>query len=44
MIFEGEYKDGKRNGYGKEYMNPENKILFEGEYLYGRRKKEKNMI
>ena len=33
--FEGEYKDGKRNGKGKEYWN--NKLKFEGEYLDGKR-------
>ena len=33
--FEGEYKDGKRNGKGKEYLY--NYLLFEGEYLYDNR-------
>ena len=32
LIFEGEYSNGKRNGYGKEY-NEEGKLIFEGEYL-----------
>ena len=30
MIFEGEYKNGRKNGKGKE-------LLFEGEYLNGKR-------
>ena len=33
MIFEGEYKNGKRNGKGKEYEN--DKCIFYGEYLDG---------
>ena len=36
VIFEGEYKNLKRNGKGKEYNN-EGKILFEGEYLNNKR-------
>ena len=35
LYFEGEYKNGERNGYGKEY-NLADKI-FEGEYLNGKR-------
>ena len=35
MIFEGEYKNRKRNGEGKEYYN-NGKIKFEGEYLKGK--------
>ena len=34
--FEGEYKNGERNGKGKEY-NIYKDILFEGEYFYGKR-------
>ena len=34
-IFEGEYKNGKRNGKGKEYIK--NKLIFEGEYLNGKK-------
>jgi len=35
-IFEGEYKNGERNGHGKEYVN--NEILsYEGEYENGKR-------
>jgi len=30
LIFEGEYKNGRKNGKGKE-------LLFEGEYLNGKR-------
>ena len=36
LIFEGEYKNGKRNGYGKEYDNNGNQI-FEGRYSNGKR-------
>ena len=35
LIFEGEYKNGKRNGKGKEYDN--DIFVFEGEYLNGKR-------
>ena len=38
LIFEGKYLNGKRNGYGKEYLN--GKIIYEGEYINGERKKE----
>ena len=31
MIFEGEYKDGKRNGPGKVYK--EGKLIFDGIFL-----------
>ena len=36
LIYEGEFKNGKRHGKGKEYFYF-NKILFEGEYLNGQR-------
>ena len=36
LLFEGEYLNGKRNGFGKEYSRNGN-ILFEGEYLNGKR-------
>ena len=36
MIFEGEYKNGERNGKGKEYNN-EGELMFEGEYKEGNR-------
>ena len=35
LIFEGEYKSGKRNGKGKEYK--EGFLVFEGEYKNGKR-------
>ena len=35
IIFEGEYKNGKRDGNGKEYEFK--KIIFEGEYKEGKR-------
>ena len=38
--FDGEYLNGKRNGKGKEYNNY-NKLIFEGEYLYGFKRKGK---
>ena len=38
--FKGEYKDGKRNGEGKEFYKNK-KIKFEGEYLDGKRWKGK---
>ena len=45
LIFEGGYKNGKRNGKGKEYDDLYGKVLFEGEYLKGKKmEKEKNMI
>ena len=37
LIFEGEYKNGKRNGKGKEYYNDQ-KLKFEGIYLNGKKK------
>ena len=36
LSFEGEYKDRKRNGKGKEY-NDVGRIIFEGEYKNGKR-------
>ena len=36
MIFEGEYKNGKRNGKGKEYST-DGDLIFEGEYKNGKR-------
>jgi len=36
IIYEGEYKNGKRNGKGKEYYYND-KIKYEGEYLNGKR-------
>ena len=33
LIYEGEYKNGQRNGKGKEYIDYNNKLLFEGEFL-----------
>ena len=35
LRFEGEYKNGKRNGKGKEYYD--GKLIFEGDYLNGKR-------
>ena len=36
IIFSGEYKNGKKNGKGKEY-NEEGDLIFEGNYLNGKR-------
>jgi len=36
LIFEGGCSNGKRNGNGKEY-NEEGQLIFEGEYLDGKR-------
>ena len=36
LIFEGEYKNGKKNGKGKEYYDT-GKIKFDGEYLNGKK-------
>ena len=35
LIYEGEYKKGKRDGKGKEYNN--NELIFEGTYVKGKR-------
>ena len=35
LEYEGEYINGERNGKGKEYN--ENKVIFEGEYLCGKK-------
>ena len=37
LIFEGEYKNGLRNGKGKEYNPIYKKLIFEGEYINGKR-------
>ena len=36
LLFEGEYLDGEKNGYGKEY-NYNGKLIYEGDYLNGKR-------
>ena len=35
LKYEGEYKNGERNGKGKEYID--GKLIFEGEFLNGKR-------
>ena len=35
LIYDGEYKNGIRNGKGKEYIS--GKLIFEGEYLNGKK-------
>ena len=42
LVYQGEFKNGKRNGKGKEYDYFEN-IMFEGEYLNGKRWKRKRI-
>ena len=37
IMFSGEYKNGKRNGAGKEYYCDKNSIKFNGNYLDGER-------
>ena len=39
LLFEGYYGNNKRNGIGKEYkeLNKEIKLIFEGEYLNGKK-------
>ena len=37
LEFEGEYKNGERNGQGKEYDIYYGKLVFEGEYKNGKR-------
>ena len=39
LIYEGEYVNGKRNGYGKEYKN--DLLIFDGEYKNGKKWKGK---
>ena len=36
LIYEGNFKNNKWNGYGKEY-NKKSKVIFRGEYLNGER-------
>jgi len=36
LIYEGEFKNGKRNGKGEEYYSTK-KLIFNGEYLNGKR-------
>ena len=43
LIFEGEFLDGKRHGKGKEF-NIHSKLIFEGQYLYGNKRKGKSYI
>ena len=40
--FEGEYLNGLRNGKGKDYLG--DKLIFEGEYLYGQKYKGKYYV
>jgi len=41
----GKYKIGEKNEKGKEYLIKSNKLIFEGEYLNGKKmEKEKNIL
>ena len=42
-IFEGEYKNGEKNGYCKEYYK-DGMIKFEGQYFYGKNGLEMDMM
>ena len=37
LIFEGEYKNGLKNGKGKEYYIPDQNVKFEGKYINGKK-------
>ena len=41
-MFEGEFKNGEKNGKLNQYFNK--KLIFEGEYLYGYKRKGKEII
>ena len=43
LKYDGDYLNGERNGRGKEY-NEDGEIEYEGEFLYGKRRKDKNII
>ena len=43
LMYEGEFLNGKKSGKGKEYDN-NGKVIFEGEYLYGYRRKGKEYM
>ena len=43
LIFEGDYKNGRRNGKGKEY-DEKGRLKFEGDYLNGEKKGDGNVI
>ena len=43
LIYEGNFSNGKRSGEGKKYHEITGKLMFEGDFLYGRKKKEKNI-
>ena len=50
LIYEGSYKEGERNGFGKEYSEFNNRLEYEGYYLngikhgYGKEYKDKKLI
>ena len=37
LLFKGEFLNGKRNGYGKEYIQNSDHFRYQGEYLNGKR-------
>ena len=44
IIVEGEYLNDKMNGEGKEYYVNTKNVLFEGEYYYDHRLREKGLV
>ena len=44
LIYEGNFSNGKRSGEGKKYHEITGKLMFEGDFLYGRKKKGKEYI
>ena len=36
LVYEGQYLNGERNGFGKEYDEKNGKLIFEGQYLNGK--------
>ena len=44
-LISGRYFEGERNGKGKEFTLKDNKLIFEGEYLKGKKMEmEKNIL
>ena len=37
LLYEGEYKNGRRNGKGKEYFRYDGKLIYKGEFQKGKR-------
>ena len=41
LIYEGNFSNGKRSGEGKKYHEITGKLMFEGDFLYGRKKRKR---